>query len=240
MRTRRELMKVLGCMTASAAMMQGSVLRGKTVPANIGMVPDYYGPLPNQPSILGNRPALDSEERVAKTILEKAPKLQTPFDVAKYFYAIGEGQFGPTWTPYVSGWPVRWNPVIVEFFQATHTVPEGDTTSWCAAFTNWCFRRITSVTATASASSGSFRTFGSPTTVPKEGDIVVFRKTKSGLSDPQGHVCFFVNDLGDSVEVLGGNQIEGKDSHKVSTKRLLKAGPILTLHSFRTDPRLHA
>jgi uncharacterized protein (TIGR02594 family) len=240
MATRRQIMNALGCFTVGQVLFEGMRLFAASIPANIGQVPDYDGPLPKAPSILGTRPALDSEERIARQIVTKAPKGPTPFAVAKYFLAISNGQFGPAWEPYTSGWPVRWNPVIVEFFQATHSIPEGDVTSWCAAFANWCFQRNVQSPATLSASSGSFRTFGVETVQPKEGDLVVFRKTNGAPSDPQGHVGFFVADHGNSVDVLGGNQIEGQaHCHKVSSKRLLKAGPVLTVHSYRTDPRLH-
>jgi uncharacterized protein (TIGR02594 family) len=238
--TRRAILKDLSAFIVfNCALQQAPFIYG-ALPKNIGSVPDYDGPLPTRSSILGTRPALDSEERIAKNILIQAPKTPTPYSVARYFLAISEGQFGEAWKPYVAGWPVRWNPVIVEFFQATHTVPEGDVTSWCAAFANWCFQRTNSHPATANASSGSFRSFGTATTNPQEGDLVVFYETSSGQSSPHGHVGFFVEDYGDVVEVLGGNQIDGKDhSHRVSSKRLRKAGPVLTLHSFRTDPSLH-
>lgn len=56
-----------------------------------------------------------------------------------------------------------------------------------------------------------------------------------------GHVGFFVAEYGDTVEVLGGNQIEGHERcHRVSSKHIKKENRVLTLHSYRTDPRLHA
>src|ERR1700722_15568541 len=112
-----------------------------TLPSNIGTDPDFDGQIPDVRSILGTHPPHDAEERIARQILTGAPKKPTPFAVANYFLAIGKSEYGPGWTPYVSGWPERWNPVIVEFFQATHTKPLGDVTPWCAAFTNWCFQR---------------------------------------------------------------------------------------------------
>jgi uncharacterized protein (TIGR02594 family) len=138
------------------------------------------------------------------------------------------------------GWPERWNPVIVNFFQATRTIPQGDVTSWCAAFLNWCFQQVNRVPATESASSGSFRTFGRQVLSPTQGDIIVFQNTNLvEASAGHGHVGFFVKDYGEEVEVLGGNQIDGHErSHKVSSKRLKKSGARLKLHSYRTDPRL--
>jgi uncharacterized protein (TIGR02594 family) len=241
MQSRRAFVRVAGWVGIASLIPCESSMDAISLPSAIGQDADFDGPLPKPPSKLGTRPPLDAEERVAKAIITGAPKGQTPFAIAKYFLAVGEGRLGAAWQPYASGWPVRWNPVIVEFFQATHTVPEGDITSWCAAFANWCFQRKNSTAATESASSGSFRTFGTATLQPKEGDIVVFRKTIEPESDPRGHVGFFVEDHGETVEVLGGNQIEGHErSHKVSSKRIPKSGAVLTLHSYRTDARLRA
>lgn len=103
-----------------------------------------------------------------------------------------------------------------------------------------CFLQVNKA-ATQSASSGSFRKFGTQTTSPIPGDIVVFENTDPvEASQGHGHVGFFVQDYGEEIEVLGGNQIEShKRSHIVSSKLLQKNGPNLKLHSFRTDPRLH-
>lgn len=214
-----------------------------TLPSGIGINPDYDGPLPQLRSgkSLGDRPPLNSEERIAKAIITRAPFGPTPLDVGKFFLAVGKGEYGKLWQPYAQGWPVRWNPVIVNFFQATKTTPEGDLTAWCAAFVNWCFLRSGKGFATRSASSASFRTFGVEISTPSAGDLVVFQRTGTESSgDMRGHVGFFVAAGEDEIEVLGGNQIEGtENSHMVSSKRLKKDGTKLTFHSYRTDPRLH-
>jgi uncharacterized protein (TIGR02594 family) len=214
-----------------------------SLPAGIGVEPDFTGALPKLKSggSLGDRPPLDSEEKVAKAIIVKSPVGPTPFDVAKFFLAVGKGEYGKLWQPYAQGWPLRWNPVIVNFFQATRSEPRGDLTPWCAAFLNWCFVHAGKGFATRDASSGSFRTFGVETSSPSPGDIVVFRHTTPvAANDMQGHVGFFVKMIGTEVVVLGGNQIEGHEKcHMVSVKALEKNGSKLTLHSFRTDTRLH-
>jgi uncharacterized protein (TIGR02594 family) len=209
------------------------------VPPGLGKEPDYDGPLP--PPKRGNRPPTRADEQIAKAVIERSPKRPTPMAVARYFHRVALGEYGKEWQPFAQGWPVKWNPVIVNFFVATQTSPQGDLTSWCAAFANWCFQRCGNATATNSASSGSFRTFGTETDKPLPGDIVVFKLTHpSSENDMHGHVGFFVSDHDDVVEVLGGNQIEGHDRcHIVSSKRIKKENSILTLHSFRTDPRLH-
>jgi len=212
------------------------------LPPGIGVEPDFDGPLPKLRSVLGRSPALTTEEMTARAILAKAPTSPTPADVARYFLAVGGGKYGDQWKPYTRAWPVRWNPVIVTFFRATTTEPQGDETSWCAAFVNWCFLHLRGSTATHSASSGSFRTFGTATLNPIPGDIVVFEHTNPAeAAAGRGHVGFFVADWGNEVEVLGGNQIEGHNrSHMISSKRLSKQGLVLQLNSYRTAQGLHS
>jgi uncharacterized protein (TIGR02594 family) len=209
------------------------------IPSGIGTLPDYDGPLP-KPGTLGKTPASAHEVQVADAILAKAPSGPAPFDVASFFLSVGNGDFNPDWRPYVKGWPTRWNPVIVRFFEATHTKPEGDVTAWCAAFVNWCSQQAGRKELTGSASSGSFRSFGLETTKPTPGDLVVFKRIDVS-NTPKGHVAFFVEDDGHRVLVLGGNQIEGAGRcHMISKRWMPKKGKVLSLHSYRTDPRLHA
>jgi len=241
--SRRTVLKSLSCWAALSSVDIEVFAQGEELPSGIGATADYDGPLPPLPSkTLGNRPPRNAEEKIAKAIIEKAPVGPAPVDVAKYFLAIANGEYGKTWQPYAQGWPVRWNPVIVNLFQVTKTKPEGDLTPWCAAFVNWCVHRAGKGFATHSASSGSFRSFGHETNTPQSGDIVVFRRTNPASStDARGHVGFFVADHGGVVEVLGGNQIDRHDGcHIVSSKSLAKAGNILTLHSYRTDASLHS
>jgi len=212
------------------------------LPEGIGVEPDYDGALPTRESTLGREKARDPEIEMANEILARAPNGPTPYHVALYFLAVGNGFYGEACRPYVKGWPVRWNPLIVTFFQATQTVPEGDVTSWCAAFVNWCFQRVQKTSATNSASSGSFRSFGSQTRKPKVGDLVVFQKShpKTHLEEHQGHVGFFVADRANELEVLGGNQIVGHEkSHMICSRLLAKKGSVLTLNSYRTYDIAH-
>jgi uncharacterized protein (TIGR02594 family) len=175
---------------------------------------------------------------VAASIIDKAPHGPTPLDIARYFIEVANGVYGAEQVSYTSGWPTRWNPVIVTFFKATGTTPSGDVTPWCAAFVNWCFLRATEHPATANASSGSFRCYGSPTSAPKVGDVVVFRRRDSyDQCLGNGHVGFFLSETDKAIEVLGGNQIDGHTGcHRISSKLIAKSGNILLLHSYRHNP----
>jgi uncharacterized protein (TIGR02594 family) len=209
-------------------------------PSEIGVKPDYDGPLPPL-GVLGQEKPTTAQEKIAGDILAAAPSGPTPFDVASFFIDIGDGKYTSTWKPYIEGWPVRWNPLIVRFFRETRTNPDHfDDTPWCAAFVNWCYQRANSNVATNSPSSGSFRCFGSETRHPRPGDIVVFKTL--GAEDNcigQGHVGFFVRDLGNKIEVLGGNQVMGRQHHMICSQAIEKKGHRLTLHSYRTEMQLH-
>jgi hypothetical protein len=150
--------------------------------------------------LFGTMPPWDSELKLARQVLSGAPTNCTPLEVASYFWAVGDGSYGETLKPYVVAWPKRWNPVIVEFFKATRTKPEGDSTPWCAALINYCLVRgaigrtlpMSSSAPTKNASAKSFLDWGQPTTMPRPGDIVVFDNYVSG----GGHVAFFLADQG--------------------------------------------
>lgn len=231
--SRRDLMINVGSLFAVAGAPR--VARGAhtLLPVGIGVIPDYTGPLP--PSRLGTQRPASEEEREAMSIINRAPYGPTPIDVARYFLDLANGVYGVNLKPYASGWPTRWNPVIVSFFRATNTTPSGDLTPWCAAFLNWCYLRATNAPATGSASSGSFRCYSAPTDSPHVGDVVVFRrKDSNNQCGGNGHVGFFIRQTGSSVEVLGGNQIEGQTGcHSISSKAISKQGSVLTLHSYR-------
>lgn len=186
--------------------------------------------------LVGSGVPSHEEVDTAYGILLKSPFGVPPIEVARYFLAIGEGEYGAKLRPFAREWPVRANPVIFHFFSATQTSPEGDTTAWCAAFLNWCLLRARATKAeqigkspgsfsrggelfdidslrhhsTNSASSGSFRCWDS-TSQPVHGDIVVFadKGTHSFSSSCRGtgHVAFFLDiPSAGKVRVLGGNQ----------------------------------
>jgi uncharacterized protein (TIGR02594 family) len=189
---------------------------------------------------------------VANEIIAAVEKLHKPrpVQVSTFLYEIARGDHGELRQPYTRAWPrdAHANPLIVDFFNATHTKPMGDTTAWCAAFVNWCIKKSTEKTATGSAASADFRswasavaTFDSQSSLlvldsqPRFGDVVVFQDMRSnGQPDPyHGHVAFYVEHDSKRIKVLGGNQFEGKPVvHAIHAKWLPMAGS-LRLHSIR-------
>lgn len=190
--------------------------------------------------LYGTRPPMTEEEKIGQTIIDGA-KGARPYEVAQYFLSVATGS--ADLAAYTRAWPVRWNPVIVEFFRATKTKPSGDTTAWCAAFTNWCLLRAASQTGkqiplTRSAAAKSFRIWGDKTETPQVGDIAVFKN----VQDPDhGHVGFYAGETATSILVLGGNQFEGTPRrHAINLKPIKKNGSVLALHSVRTHEALRA
>jgi uncharacterized protein (TIGR02594 family) len=221
-------------------------------------IPDSLMEFADQPSLngpistyqpFGTHPPKPEEELLAKKVLDNAPTNCSPVQVALYFLDVGAGKYDKELRPYVTAWPVRWNPVIVEFFRSTDTTPSGDTTAWCAAFVNYCLMRSAigrppipgAAAPTYSAASASFRNWGTKVadgTKADPGDIVVFRNKNY---PSRGHVGFFIAEDDDSVLVLGGNQFEGRPvRHVINRERIKKHGSVLELHSYRTERQLHA
>jgi hypothetical protein len=179
--------------------------------------------------VLGTSQPTSHEISVAKEIMAQAPFKCRPIDVARYYRDIGLGVHGQELRPYARGWPVKYNPVIVEMFKVTSLNPlapsgQGDATPWCAAFVNYCIARAMSQDGTIgdrerkfgtkSASSGSFRCWPSADGMiaePVEGCIVVWAQqgTVNGCAAGKGHVGFFERLSGNSSKpyvISGGNQ----------------------------------
>ena len=215
--------------------------------------------------IKGLEPALLKERQTSLAIVQQAPsstpqKVVTPYEVATYFLGIAQdkaNKYDPSWPGYMRAWPVRANPLIVEFFSQTTTKPAGDTTAWCSAFVNWCFARSYSNRPDAAklrpptrdAASASWRKWGTGLVfdkgrsipkngTPRQGDVVVFIDRGDSA---HGHVCFYVDHDQTHLKVLGGNQLEGKPvRHLISEKLIPLWGNALQIHSIRTDPALQA
>lgn len=166
------------------------------------------------PSV-GTAPARPWDVQRAFEILSAAPRAPqaTPFDTAVWFKDLKdtskEGE------PFNAEWAHSTNPVITGFFNVTDTVPhDGDQTSWCAAFVNWCLaagRKNISCSATAQSFAWDRRKFPGASS-PELGDLVVFAALDGSRI---GHVGFLSKPLGapdpeggrkKGVWVIGGNQ----------------------------------
>lgn len=96
------------------------------------------------------------------------------------------------------------NPRIV-IYQSYTRLPEHlrrDETEWCAAFVCFSLDEGGCVNPRY-AMARNFEHYGTRVKVPEFGDILIFGRGKDAK---QGHVCFYVADLGADYEVLGGNQ----------------------------------
>lgn len=191
---------------------------------------DFEGALPRLVD-LGTKPAMREEVGVALEILSRAPAGLPPIEVMEYFERLtARNNDGCL---YNGGWPNRWNPVIVAFFEATEQRPVGDETAWCAAFLNWCLTRAGQYRGTRNAGSRSFRDHGIETRGPSRGDIAVFVNSKPGF-ESFGHVGIFVEERGGRCLVLGGNQVAGTRHHVVSRQWIPDGKSLLRLHSYRS------
>lgn len=107
------------------------------------------------------------------------------------------------------------NPVIVKWFADSNSPHiKDDATAWCAAYVGGVLKEA-GYTGSGSVAARSYLNWGKPISKPRVGAITVFKR---GNSSWQGHVAFFLRDLGTHIEVLGGNQ-----SNKVSIARYKKA-----------------
>lgn len=97
------------------------------------------------------------------------------------------------------------NPRIVEYNYHTNLRGYDDKISWCSSFINWCFAQV-GITGTNSALARSWLEWGTPMRNPLPGCVVVL--TRDDPNSWKGHVGFFVRLEGDSVVLLGGNQLE--------------------------------
>jgi uncharacterized protein (TIGR02594 family) len=96
------------------------------------------------------------------------------------------------------------NPQVVEYLKSTtlgRPDNENDETPWCSAFVNWTLKQAGVTTRTNSAWARSWLNWGVATKEPIPGSIVVFSRGQNS-----GHVAFYLDEDGDRIQVLGGNQ----------------------------------
>lgn len=96
------------------------------------------------------------------------------------------------------------SPVVLKYFsEIGHSWVKDDDTAWCAAFVNWCLKKV-GAAYPGSLLARSFLNVGSATSTPKLGDLVILWRVSK--DSPFGHVGFFIKETPDSVFMLGGNQ----------------------------------
>jgi uncharacterized protein (TIGR02594 family) len=96
------------------------------------------------------------------------------------------------------------NPMILRYFaEIGHEWATTDETAWCSAFMNWvalqCDRERS-----GKLNARSWLNIGEEIESPIINDLVIFwRESKNSW---KGHVGLYVNDIGDDIYCLGGNQ----------------------------------
>jgi uncharacterized protein (TIGR02594 family) len=101
---------------------------------------------------------------------------------------------------------------ILEYLGTCHDVTDDektrDDTPWCSAFINWCVIQA-GLPGTNSGWATSWAQWGEEDPNPGFGSIVVWRRSRdlgNGLEPVGGHVALLLEDRGEMLHVLGGNQ----------------------------------
>ena len=95
------------------------------------------------------------------------------------------------------------NPEVLKYFRTVGKV-YSDETAWCSAFMNWCANEV-GLGISGQLNARSWLDVGNEIAHPDPGnDIVIF--WRDNPKSWKGHVGIFINIIGDSVNVLGGNQ----------------------------------
>jgi uncharacterized protein (TIGR02594 family) len=172
------------------------------------------------------------EIATAFRLLFNAPRGAGQIQIARYFEAITQKNGGGEL--YNREWATRPNPLIVGLFSMTQTKPSnGDFTPWCAAFVSFCLYASGKQSA-YSALSGSYRRYGTATTEPQPGDVVVFANYGQSGAQGHGHVGFYVGTENGAIRVLGGNQVGAtRSTGAVVLTSFRRQDRSMELHSFR-------
>lgn len=167
----------------------------------------------NAPERFGLEIPNKAQREKAAEIIKDAPRGPTPYDIARSFV----DKYYEKNPELISQWPLpaAWNPLIVEFFNATTLKVNNDMVHWCAAFANWCISRAGRISSNSAGSQSFLSTkVFKKVDAPKVGDLAIFTcyDQKSGKSLGLGHATF-VREVPSNgkVKVTGGNQ--SKDGH---------------------------
>jgi len=121
--------------------------------------------------------------------------VKKPVSEVPGWFTIAKGELGVT---EISG--SRHNSRVVEYHKSTLLKATDDETPWCSSFVCWCIE-MAGGESTKNAWARSYLSWGRKLDSPITGCIAVFSR-----GDKSGHVAFFVEDAGDYIKVLGGNQ----------------------------------
>ncbi len=110
------------------------------------------------------------------------------------------------------------NAAILAFYRdAGHPGVTHDETPWCAAFVGAMLHR-SGVNPSGSLMARSYLDWGEPLATPRQGCIVVLRRS----DDPTlGHVGFYVGRRGSQISILGGNQRDAVNIADYAVSRVL-------------------
>ena len=168
--------------------------------------------------VAGTAPTRPWDVQKAFEILSAAPRAPhaTPYETAMWFKNLKDKS--KSGEPFNAEWAEGANPVITGFFTLTSTLlQEGDQSSWCAAFVNWCLaagRKNISCSAVAQSFTRDKKKFPSAVS-PEVGDVVVFSGVEDGKRQNFGHVGFLSRPPGTPDPeggskmghwIIGGNQ----------------------------------
>lgn len=132
------------------------------------------------------------------------------------------------------------HPRILEYLATCSDLEEGeaerDSTPWCSAFVNWCLER-SGIAGTGSGWARHWAEWGEPIDEPRLGAVAVWARGRTSADSPvaTGHVAFVVEDRGDSLLVLGGNQSDSVclklyPKHGYLTDTVDSASPVSELY----------
>lgn len=94
------------------------------------------------------------------------------------------------------------NPRIIEYHKATTLKASEDEVAWCSSFVNWVMMK-SGYERTHSAAARSWLQLEKRLPKFEKYAIVIFKR---GNSSWQGHVGFAIEERGDYIRCLGGNQ----------------------------------
>jgi len=118
-------------------------------------------------------------------------------------------------------------PEIVNFFKLIgHSWVKTDETAWCAAFCN-AMLLLAGFPNTGKLNARSFLEIGERVSIPRPlgssnefvDVVVLWREDPNGW---KGHVGFYINEIGNEIFILGGNQGNMVQTKPYSRSRLLE------------------